>query len=158
MTKRPTFSQHLIGQASLGRPAFFYAYTGMWIHLLVGALILVVFSSASFVNNLASITISSFSLGIVIYGLWAREFGLLVNATSYGAIMFRALAPEKLGIVVVVVAIICSIVSAYLLISREYDRYTLEHYGNKPAPIPIWISSIMGILVVLLCIYGLNAL
>ncbi len=158
MTKRPTFSQYLVGQASLERPAFFYAYAGMWVHLLIGSLVLIAFFQLPILSGLATLTISSFSLGIVIYGLVSREFGLLVNVISYALTLSRTFAPEQMGIVFLIVAIISSIVSAYMLISREYNRYSVEHYGNKAAPIPIWISVTMGIVVVLLCIYGLNVL
>ena len=69
MQRRPSFSQFLIGTASLERPSFFYAYSGMWMHLLLSVPLLVFVFQIPLVDALTSTAISSFSLGAVIYSI-----------------------------------------------------------------------------------------
>ena len=142
MASHKTFSQHLIGQASLERPSFFYAYAGMWLHLLVGALLILFFGSFSFVKTLPSLMLGSVSIGILIYSLLTREY-----------------APATLGIVFLPVAIIVTIVSGYSLLSKEYRKYSREQCPRSSNDeIPIYITVLIGFAVMLICIYGLSLL
>ena len=160
MAPTRTFSQYLIGQASLERPCFFYAYSGMWLLLFIGAILLLLFGSIPLLETLPSLVIGSFSLGILIYSLLAREYALLVNFASYTLSMIRAVSPETLGFVFLLIAIITALVSAYFLLSGEYQRYNREEFDESYAKggIPLWITVIMGITVILICIYGLSLL
>ena len=159
MPRRITFSQYLIGQISLERPCFFYAYAGMWLHLLAGAILLLVLSQLPLRHTIPSLIISSFSLGILLYGLLAREYALLVNLVSYTIGIVRTLSPQSLSFVFLLVAIIVALVSAYFLLSSEYRRYNRELSDNEAeGAIPLWISVLMGTTVLLLCIYGLSLL
>ncbi|GEM_PF-556055 len=159
MASHKTFSQHLIGQASLERPSFFYAYAGMWLHLLVGALLILFFGSFSFVKTLPSLMLGSVSIGILIYSLLTREYALLINVLSYILSMIRTLSPATLGIVFLPVAIIVTIVSGYSLLSKEYRKYSREQCPRSSNDeIPIYITVLIGFAVMLICIYGLSLL
>ncbi|MBN97902.1 MAG: hypothetical protein CME16_01455 [Gemmatimonadetes bacterium] len=156
-----TFSQYLIGQASFERPSFFYAYAGMWLHLLIGTILFLLFSTTSWLEGFAPLVISSFSFGIFIYGLLVREYILFINLGSYLCSLIRTLAPETIGFAFLLIAIITALVSAFFLLSSEYRRYNSEEYSEgsyKSAAVPIWIAVFMGIIVLLIFFYGLNLL
>ena len=156
-----TFSQYLIGQASFERPSFFYAYAGMWLHLLIGTILFLLFATSSWLEVFPSLVIGSFSLGIFIYGLLAREYGLIINLVSYVFSMIRTMAPETMGFVFFLIAILTALVSAFFLLSSEYQRYNREEFNGgayETTVVPIWITVVMGITVLLIFIYGLNLL
>ena len=96
MPKRQSFSQFLIGTASRERPSFFYAYAEMWLHFIVSVPLLVFFAHVPIVEALSSMAIGSLSLGILVYSVLSREFGLLVNIVSYVLSLGRALEPVDL--------------------------------------------------------------
>ena len=159
MARQKAFSQHLIGQASLERPSFFYAYSGMWLHLLVGSILILWFGSFSLINTLPSLMIGSLSIGILIYSLLTREYALMVNVFPYALSMIRALSPGTLGFVFLLVAIIVAMVSGYFLLSSEYKKYSREiSTGTRNDGIPIYITILTGFVVILICIYGLSLL
>ena len=83
MPRRQSFSQFLIGSADLDRPSFFYAYSGMWLHLLISVPVLIFFASVPILDALSSMAISSLSLGTIVYSILTREYGLLINLVSY---------------------------------------------------------------------------
>lgn len=158
LPKRQSFSHFLIGTASLERPSFFYAYAGMWLHLIVSVPLLVFFAHVAPVEALYSMAIGSLSLGILVYSILSREFGLLVNVVSYALSLGRALEPADLGYTFLVIAVIISMASGYLLLSSEYRRYTREiHNGNESGP-PPWLTVSVSTTMVILFIYGLRFL
>jgi len=152
---RITFSQYLVGHASLERPPFFYAYAVMWLHLIVGSALVLLFTSLPLILTITSMTIGSFCLGIVVYGLVSREYGLLLNLASYASSMGRLAYPGVLSSVFLVIAILAALVSGYFLLSREYRRYNLNVFEDDTCQVPAWISITMGMVVVLICVYGL---
>ena len=50
----------------------------MWLHLIVSVPLLVFFAHVPIVEALSSMAIGSLSLGILVYSVLSREFGLLV--------------------------------------------------------------------------------
>lgn len=158
MARRTSFSQFLIGTASLERPSFFYAYAGMWLHLIISVPVLFFVAQVPFVEALSSMAIGSLSLGILVYSLLSREYGLLVNILSYGLSIGRALDPKELTTTFLVIAIIISVASGYLLICSEYRRYVREVYDDGEPALPLWITVSIGTTLVLLFIYGLRLL
>ena len=161
MPPTQTFSQYLIGQASFERPSFFYAYAGMWLHLLICAILFLLFATSSWLEVFPSLVIGSFSFGIFIYGLLTREYALLINLASYAFSMIRTMAPETMGFVFFIIAIITALVSAFFLLSSEYQRYNREKLNGGPyetTVVPTWITVVMGIVVLLIFFYGLNLL
>ena len=159
LPSRITFSQYLLGHASLERPPFFYAYAGMWLHLIGGGFLLLLFTGLPFFRITTSVIVGSFCLGIVIYGFVAREWGLFLNLGSYASSMGRLFYPEELSSLFLIIAILIAVASAYLLLSREYKRYNREVFDDQTGGhVPAWISIVMGMVVLLICIYGLNLL
>ena len=102
--------------------------------------------------------IGSLSLGILVYSVLSREFGLLVNIVSYVLSLGRALEPVDLGHTFLVIAIIISMASGYLLLSSEYRRCTREIHNGDESGVPLWITVSVGTTTVILFIYGLRLL
>jgi hypothetical protein len=155
VSPRLTFSQYLVGNASLERPSFFYAYAGMWLHLIVGSALVLLFTQLPAFLSLPSIIVGSFCLGILIYGLMAREFGLFLNLLSYASSMGRIFYPDQLSTTFLLVPLLIALVSGYLLLSREYKHYSRDIFADDLGKVPPWISLIMGGVVIFLCVYGL---
>ena len=158
MTSRQSFSQFLIGTAFLERPSFFYAYSGMWLHLIVSVPVFIFLVGVPAFDAVASMAISSLSLGIIVYSLLSREYGLLINAGSYVLSLGRAITPEIFTYTFLIVAVIISMASGYILISSEYRRYTREVYGGDESGVPLWITVLIGTTLLLLFIYGIRLL
>lgn len=130
----------------------------MWLHFVVGTHLILIFADLPAFDSLTSLAISSFSLGILIYGLLAREYLLFINLASYALSMIRTLSPDTLTVVYLFVAILTSLVSGYFLLSREYKRYAKEVYDDCSGKVPSWITILMASTVLLICIFGLNLL
>ena len=159
MPARPqTFSQFLVGTASFERPSFFYAYSGMWLHLIISVPLLMYFGGIPLLDAVSSMAVGSLSLGIIVYSLLAREYGLLVNIVAYVLSLARAVDPAMLGYTFLVIAIIISLASGYLLISSEYRRYTREVFDGDESGVPLWITVCIGTTTLLLFLYGIRLL
>ena len=156
MPRRLSFSQYLVGHASLERPPFFYAYAGMWLHLFIAIGVLAFITSATQLKIFSSVTISSFCLGIIIYGALSREYGLLINVGSYTSSLARLFSTEILSLIFLIIAIISTLFSSHILLGNEYRRYHREIHGEIRATIPQRLTFTMGIVMTLLCIFGLN--
>ncbi|HCV24603.1 MAG: hypothetical protein CME13_08665 [Gemmatimonadetes bacterium] len=108
----------------------------MWLHLIISVPVLVLFAGIPLLEAASSMAVGSLSLGIIIYSLLSREYGLLVNIVSYVLSLARAIDPATLGYTFLVIAIIISLASGYLLISSEYRRYTREIYDGDGSGVP----------------------
>ena len=155
MPERPSFSQFLIGAAALERPSFLHAYLVMWVHLLVGVPILVFGLEVPAADALPHLAISSASLGILVYGLGSRKHGLLVNLLPYAVGLRRALDPAALEYAFLIAAVIIALVSAHLVLSGEYRRYTREHAGGERG-LPLRVTLATATAVLLLFLWGLQ--
>ena len=158
MPRRISFTQYLVGHASLERPPFFYAYAGMWLHMLIGTGILAFVTSIALPMIFSSMAIGSFCLSIVIYGLLTREYGLLINIGSYASSISHIFFTDILSTILLVISIIAALVSGYILLSGEYRSYYREIHDENTISVPQWITLTMGTMVVLLCIFGLKIL
>ena len=158
MPRHISFTQYLVGHASLERPPFFYAYAGMWLHLLIGSGILAYTTLIPLITLFPSMVVSSFCLSIIIYGLLTREYGLLINIGSYACSLGQMFSSDIASSILLIVAIIAALVSGFILLSGEYRRYNQEIYDDCAIGVPQWISVMMGSVVVLLCIFGLDIL
>jgi len=130
----------------------------MWLHLIISVPFVVLFAGIPLLEAASSMAVGSLSLGIIIYSLLSREYGLLVNIVSYVLSLARAIDPATLGYTFLVIAIIISLASGYLLISSEYRRYTREIYDGDESGVPLWITVCIGTTTVLLFIYGIRLL
>jgi len=158
VTSRQSFSQFLIGSASLERPSFFYAYSGMWLHLIISVPVFIFLVGVPAFDALVSMAISSLSVGILVYSLLAREYALLINAVSYVLSLGRTVSPEIFTYAFLIVAVIISMASGYILISSEYRRFTREVYSGDESGVPLWITVLIGTTLLLLFIYGIRLL
>lgn len=156
MARRVTFSQFLIGSASLERPSFFYAYSGMWLHLFLGLFLLALFGSRPLLDYLSSMVFSSLSAALILYGLLSREYGLLVNLGSYALSLLPAFRPGPQPPALFLVAVIVGLGSGYFLLSREYRRYSREVYSDEDGGLPVWMTVLMSTVLLLLFIYGIS--
>jgi hypothetical protein len=130
----------------------------MWLHLFISCAALLTFADADIITLLSSMVVGSFSLGIIIYGVLTRAYGLLVNALSYGSSIWQVFSSGNASTAFLVVAIITTLVSAYFLLSREYQHYNREIHSDNGTFVPLWMTVVMGTVVVLLFIFGLNIL
>ena len=147
-----------MGFASPQRPAFFFAYAGMWIHQLIGAALLLLFVHVPMLEAFAALTVASFSLALLVYGVLSRQYSLLVNAVSYGLSMTGALSPRGLHFVFPFLAVIIALVSGYATMSREYSRYAEEVGGGRYEGMPVWIGMLVAVVIISLCLLGLSML
>ncbi|MCY3739288.1 MAG: hypothetical protein OXG13_23030 [Gemmatimonadaceae bacterium] len=155
MPERPSFSHFLIGAAAFERPSFLYAYLVTWLHLLVSVPILVFGKEVALLAALPPMAVSSVSLGVLVYGLAARRHGLLVNLLPYAVGLRRALDPPSLDYVFLLVAVVISLTSVYLVLSDEYRRFTREQGGGERGP-PLGVTLGTGAAILLLLIYGIH--
>ena len=155
MPERPSFSRFLVGAAPSGRPSFLHAYAAMWLHLLAGVPVLVFAVEAPLLQALPPMAISSLSLGILLYGLGSRQYGLLVNLLPYAVGLRLAIDPASLDYAFLIAAVIITLVSACLLVSWEYRRYTREHDGGERG-LPLGVTLASAAAILLLLIYGLQ--
>ena len=158
MAARPTFSQHLMGLAAPRRPAFFFAYAGMWIHQFIGAGLLIFFVHVPLLEGFAALTIASFSIALLVYAVLSRQYSLLVSAVSYGLSMTGALSPGSLHFVFPFLAVIIALVSGYAMMSREYCRYAEEVGGAGQEGMPVWTGVLVAVVIISLCLLGLSML
>jgi hypothetical protein len=155
MPARPTgFAQYLLGSISLERPPFFYAYSGMWLHMVL-SLVLVPLLALPFLDSLSSLMIASLSLGIIVYSVLAREYGLLINILSYVLALAKLTSLKAHHAPLMMVAILIALASAYLILSQLYRRYVKEVFGDDHG-IPMWIAGLTLLVVIMLFLYGLN--
>lgn len=155
MPRQTAFSHYLLGSMSLERPPFFYAYSGMWLHLILSACLLP-FLALPLLDALSCLVIGSLSLGILVYSVLAREYRLLINAVPYSLIAAQLTRPGEQRALLLLVAILIALASGYLLMSREYRRYTREIFGGQESGIPLWITGIMALVLSLLALCGLT--
>lgn len=152
--RRIGFAQYLFGSVSLERPPFFYAYSGMWLHLLL-SLVLVPLLALPFLDSISSLVIASLSLGIIVYSVLAREYGLLINILSYGLALAQLTPLRAHHTPLMPTAILLALASCYLILSQQYRRYIKEIFGDEHG-IPIWIAGLTLLLVIMLFLYGLT--
>ena len=130
----------------------------MWLHILIGVPFLILWLEVPVFEAVTSTAISSLSLGIIVYSLLSREYGLLVNVFAYLLSLGRAITPDLLGGTLLLVAIVIALISGYILMSSEYRRYTREVYDGDESGVPLWITVTIGTTLLLLFVYGLQLL
>ena len=91
-------------------------------------------------------------------GLLTREYGLLINIGSYASSLGQMFSSDITSSILLIVAIIAALVSGFIFLSGEYRRDNQEICGDCAIGVPQWISVMMGSVVVLLCIFGLDIL
>jgi len=154
MPKFTAFAHYLMGHAPFKRAPFLYAYVGMWLHLLIGTGILVLSAAHDWLSIFAALVISSFCMGLVLYGLLTKRYGLLINIGAYIASIARAFSTDAVVLTCFIAGLIAALVSGYSILAAEYRHYQRE-INRLPAPLPKSAALLLGAAIVLLCVYGL---
>ena len=151
---KPTFAHYLMRRAPFARPPFFYAYVGMWLHLLIGTGLLALSAASDGLSIFAALVVGSFCVGLVLYGLLTKRYGLLINIGTYAASIARAFSTDAVVFTCFIAGLIAALVSGYSLLAGEYGRYQREVNGQA-AQRPTSVVVLLGAAIVLLCAYGL---
>ena len=156
MPRSTTFAHYLMGHAPFKRAPFFYAYVGMWLHLLVGTGLLALSGASDWLSICAALVVGSLCVGLVLYGRLTKRYGLLINIGAYAASIARAFSTDAVVFTCFIAGLIAALVSGYSILVAEYGRYQREVY-RQPAPLPMSAALLLGAAIVLLCVYGLLA-
>ena len=147
MPPRPTFARHLIGQAPQSRPPFYYAYAGLWLHLLASIGYLGLARPDDLWRQTPLLMLAALSIGLVLYAALARRYlGLLhlpVYILALGS-LWGDLAPA-----LTLIPAVLALPSIYLVLIDEYRNYTGTAATNP------WTVFCLGLGSLLLCLYGL---
>lgn len=154
MPKSTAFAHYLMGHAPFRRAPFFYAYVGMWLHLLIGTGFLALSDARDWLSIFAALAVGSLCVGLVLYGLLTKRYSLLINIGAYVASIARAFSTDAVVLTCFIAGLIAALVSGYSILAAEYRHYQRE--GNRlPAPLPKSAALLLGAAIVLLCVYGL---
>ena len=156
MPRSITFAHYLMGHAPFRRAPFFYAYVGMWLHLLIGTGLLALSDARAYLSIFAALVVGSLCVGLVLYGLLTKRYGLLLNIGAYAVSIARAFSTDPVVLTCFIAGLIAALVSGYSILAAEYDRYQREGH-RQPVPLPTSVALLLGAVIVLLCVYGLLA-
>ena len=155
MPRSIIFAHYLMGHAPFRRAPFFYAYVGMWLHLLIGTGLLALSGARAWLPIFAALVVGSFCVGLVLYGLLTKRYSLLINIGSYTASIARAFSTDTVVITCFIAGLIAALVSSYSILAAEYDRYQCEVH-RQPLPLPASVPLLLGVTIVLLCLLGIR--
>ncbi|MCY3788215.1 MAG: hypothetical protein OXH63_05450 [Gemmatimonadetes bacterium] len=154
MPKSTAFAHYLMGHAPFRRAPFFYAYVGMWLHLLIGTGFLALSDARDWLSIFAALAVGSPCVGLVLYGLLTKRYSLLINIGAYVASIARAFSTDAVVLTCFIAGLIAALVSGYSILAAEYRHYQRE-VNLLPAPLPKSAALLLGAAIVLLCFYGL---
>ena len=154
MPKSTAFAHYLMGHAPFRHAPFFYAYVGMWLHLLIGTGFLALSDARDWLSIFAALVVGSLCMGLVLYGLLTKRYGLLINIGAYVASIARAFSTDAVVLTCFIAGLIAALVSGYSILAAEYGHYQRE-VNRLPAPLPKSAALLLGAAIVLLCVYGL---
>ena len=154
MPKSTAFAHYLMGHAPFRRAPFFYAYVGMWLHLLIGTGFLALSDARDWLSIFAALAVGSLCVGLVLYGLMTKRYSLLINIGAYVASIARAFSTDAVVLTCFIAGLIAALVSGYSILAAEYRHYQRE-INRLPAPLPKSAALLLGAAIVLLCVYGL---
>lgn len=154
MPKFTAFAHYLMGHAPFKRAPFFYAYVGMWLHLLISTGILALSAARDWLAIFAALVVGSLCAGIVLYGLLTETRRLLINIGAYAASIARAFSTDPVVLICFIASLIAALVSGYSILAAEYRHYQRE-VNHLTAPLPKSAALLLGAAIVLLCVYGL---
>ncbi|MCY3667289.1 MAG: hypothetical protein OXH81_16610 [Gemmatimonadetes bacterium] len=154
MPKSTAFAHYLMGHAPFKRAPFFYAYVGMWLHLLIGTGFLALSNAHDWLSIFAALAVGSLCVGLVLYGLMTNRYSLLINIGAYVASIARAFSTDAVVLTCFIAGLIAALVSSYSILAAEYRHYQRE-VNHPPASLPKSAALLLGAAIVLLCVYGL---
>ena len=155
MPKSTAFAHYLMGHAPFKRAPFFYAYVGMWLHLLIGTGFLALSDAHDWLSIFAALAVGSLCMGLVLYGLMTKRYSLLLNIGSYAASIARAFSTDPVVLTCFIAGLIAALVSSYSILAAEYGHYQREAH-RQPVPLPTSVALLLGAAIVLLCFLGIS--
>ena len=155
MPRSIIFAHYLMGHAPFRRAPFFYAYAGMWLHLLIGTGLLALSGAHDWLSISAALVVGSFCVGLVLYGLQTKRYVLLINIGAYVASIARAFSADTEVITCFIAGLIAALVSSYSILAAEYGHYQREVH-RQPVPLPASVPLLLGAVIVLLCVLGIS--
>ena len=158
MPTQLSFTQYLLGHATSKRPPFYWAYITLWSHWIVAGALATLSIERDILSVLSSLALSSLALGLVVYGLFARRFMLVINAFCYASILWYLTQPSPAALGLFIFSAITGLTSSHALISSEYAQYKREvgvhHAGSKA----LWATGITSTAIVLLFALAMGVL
>lgn len=145
-----------MGHVPFKRAPFFYAYAGMWLHLLISTGLLALSAAHDWLSICAALIVGSFCVGLVLYGLLTDRHRLLINIGAYAASIARAFSTDAVVLPCFIAGLIAALVSGYSILAAEYSHYQ-RAVNRQPAPLPRSAAFLLGAAIVLLGVYGLLA-
>ena len=94
-------------------------------------------------------------MGLVLYGLLTKRYGLLLNIGAYAASIARAFSTDAVVLTCFIAGLIAALVSSYSILAAEYDHYQRESQ-RQPVPLPTSVALLLGAAIVLLFILGIS--
>ena len=154
-----SFSQFLVGSKSSGRPLFFHAYSGMWLHLIISIPIAILVFDVQTPNALCSLIIGSLSMGIILYGTFTRQYELLVAVVSYVLSIGSIVDPVNWTSIFQIVGIIIPVASGHMILAHQYRLYVKEAFdGGKKHTFLAWNTFFTTATLLLMFLHGVRLL
>ena len=126
MPTQLSFTQYLLGHATLKRPPFYLAYTTLWAHWVVSSALAILSVEQDTLTVLSSLALSSLALGLTVYGFFARRPVLLVNALCYASILWYLMDYSPVAWGLFILSAITGLTSCHVVINSEYTQYKRE--------------------------------
>ena len=126
-----SFAQFLVGSKSAGRPLFFQAYSGIWLHLIIAVPIAIFVFDAPMPNALCPLVIGSLSMGIILYGAFTRQYELLVNVLPYTLSIGCTIDPANWTPIFQIIGMIITFAAGYMILAHQYRCYVEEAASGK---------------------------
>jgi len=126
MPTQLSFTQYLLGHATSKRPPFFLAYTTLWTHWVLSSALAILAVEQEALTILSSLALASLALGLTVYGFFAPQPILLINALCYASILWCLMefSPASWGLFIF--SAITGLTSCHVVISSEYTQYKRE--------------------------------